>query len=1146
MGCSLGSDAETTLSELSATGPRSQANSNQHRDMDSLKDYLRDFRNGKQIAKQIPEEITTVLLGESTHGTEEYYRIRAEISKYLIEFQGYKIILCEADWTFMWHVNQYIHRKKSKMFPDRVRFPEWMWKNQPFYDLVEWMRKRASFDGPYIFGLDCYCKEESKQEVLKFFNFHDREGLGKQFRQACYPIEKPELWESVLAKLQWEIKEDDKNVRGKDRRGVLLGSEKFRGCSKLDQYNAEQNLECMMAAVEYYTRQKLDPPGSNASWNARDQHMMTTMLRLKSHSKQLFGIKSEELKMVAWAHNSHVGDATASPSGGEAFDHNEMWNLGQMCRRTFDNVFVVGFHTYHGTVRAAKQWGTPGLVMDLKESIPYSFGHRMHSWFPGSKGTFVALHKLRDPKNWKYKPGSFKLDAEYQVLHTEVYLTPEMALRKESRNRMKMDPAKSFIAVKRKWIGEHFLRLQIRSYDGTSKYDGWWLTEYQSIGSISINCLPVTLLRSVCTSFPTVDDLKALVNFSILQRLVGVNYRPLTELRSHYTEVKMASCYDLAVFVDRTHALDVDLVTPLTLQEHLANESKESQMTMEVECEKLKSGDADIDIKIEEKELPQSERTIHSGKPSKKSEELPRKARVIPKKLNRRLLREYKSIRKDPIEFIETQPLETNILEWHFVITGNDDPYTNGKYHGILEFPENFPMKPPSIKMLTPSGRFEINKRICLSMSDFHKELWNPSWTVEKILIGLMSFMYEDSRESIGSIVDTRANRRKYAAASPYFNAQNEIYVELFMTPDEDEQKENFLNLILRGSGNSESDKACRYCLADTGELIMPCQCKGSNAYVHLGCLRQWQKSVILTQSTHPRYQNNINEVCNVCEKPFKEEYKPQSRHQSMLEYTGNEIPTLVVGGNMIVSTRVESEANDDRMNLLRTHPAILSQENHFTKCVYLIALASRYNPKERGGGSVLAVNLVRPIAKPLKTAIQRLPGIREAPKSSPLNMWRQFYLPLLNQLSCILGSIEHYLGGPVRPSQAFAIVEVPGELAKNMRRLHIKNNLYFGALDVIAKLLKQVFGVVNGRLSGSVTKEEFVKVVGTEGLFLKVFWGYGAWNVTQLLGEIARRSMGLVISHQNLGFANWRENSNWERVVDNSIIAKKSEFARY
>merc|ERR1740121_2762684 len=162
---------------------------------------------------------------------------------------------------------------------------------------------------------------------------------------------------------------------------------------------------------------------------------------------------------------------------------------------------------------------------------------------------------------------------------------------------------------------------------------------------------------------------------------------------------------------------------------------------------------------------------------------------------NRRLMMEYRRILKNPIEYIETRPLDSNILEWHFVITGTQDPYLGGKYHGILEFPDDFPMKPPSIKMLTPSGRFEINKRICLSMSDFHKESWNPSWTVEKILIGLMSFMYEENVGAIGSMLEPKADRRKYAAATAYFNAQNEIYMELFQTTDEEEDRDNIRKL---------------------------------------------------------------------------------------------------------------------------------------------------------------------------------------------------------------------------------------------------------------------------------------------------------------------------------------------------------------
>ena len=112
----------------------------------------------------------------------------------------------------------------------------------------------------------------------------------------------------------------------------------------------------MIAADEYYSKQRLEPPGSRASWNARDQHMMTTILRLRAHARELFGLDEKDLKIIVWAHNSHVGDATATPMGGMDFQRNELlgrnklvssellerrlihvdlrkWNLGQMLGR---------------------------------------------------------------------------------------------------------------------------------------------------------------------------------------------------------------------------------------------------------------------------------------------------------------------------------------------------------------------------------------------------------------------------------------------------------------------------------------------------------------------------------------------------------------------------------------------------------------------------------------------------------------------------------------------------------------------------------------------------------------------------------------------------------------------------------------------
>ncbi|CAJ1447992.1 unnamed protein product, partial [Effrenium voratum] len=1089
------------------------------------------FEDGADLAKnEIPETANTVLLGECTHGTEEFYQLRAEISQYLMQARGFNVILCESDWTFMWHVNQYVHRKKSKMFPDATRFPDWMWKNRQFYDMVEWMRKRASSDGPYLFGMDCYCKEEAKEEVLNFFDFYDRDNLGKEFRRTLYPVEQPDRWPSILAKLQWEFQADSSKpgVRASQKTtadgrcgSIVLGSSKFRGCSKLDQFNVEQNLECMIAADEYYSKQRLEPPGSRASWNARDQHMMTTILRLRAQSRELFGIDGQDLKIIIWAHNSHVGDATATPMGGMEFQRNEKWNLGQMCRSNLESVFIVGFYSYCGEVRAAKKWGGEGQIMPLSPAVPYSFEHRLHEWFPEKRAQF-PLHRVRDAsRRFEYVPLKFPLNIEYRAIHPMVRVSKDLHFSPESldedlrHKHQTLDPAKSFVAVSRVRTGKggEVIRLQIRGYD-RGQYDGWWVTEYTRYGSRTIHCLPAEHLNALSGANMTPEKLLAVANFPILQRWVGVQYHPETEIESHYGEMSMAKCYDLAVFVDRTQALNTDLAPTDGVTVSAAVEG----------------------------EAPAARH-------------------------NRRLLMEYRRILKNPIEYIEARPLDTNILEWHFVITGNQDPYTGGKYHGILEFPDDFPMKPPSIKMLTPSGRFEINKRICLSMSDFHKESWNPSWTVEKILIGLMSFMYEENSVSIGSILEPKEDRRRYAAASAYFNAQNEIYVQLFQTPDEEEEEDNIRKLRTVATGDEpETDKACRYCLVDSGDLVAPCECKGSGQWVHLGCLRQWQKSVLLTQSTHPKYQTRIDEICNVCERPFKEEFKPRSRREALLEYTGEELPQLIQKGNLLASSRPKSEKNGE---LMRQQAALALRLGHFTEAVYIISLCETYNPNKRGGGAVLGVNLTQPVPYPLERTSRPLlnhgPDVEVA--TYPLQEWRHKFAPLVQVLQAAraVGQVEHFLGGPVEPSEAFALIDLPAELLDVVKsatkgvldpglrgqlgrcfellppqrtvqlcgRLRVKGSVYFGELPVILGLLASVFAYVGVNDATMLSTP------------MKVFWGYASWNATQLLGEIARRGWGLVVTDAHLSFECWDENiASWERVVDKSIVARESEYS--
>lgn len=145
-----------------------------------------------------------------------------------------------------------------------------------------------------------------------------------------------------------------------------------------------------------------------------------------------------------------------------------------------------------------------------------------------------------------------------------------------------------------------------------------------------------------------------------------------------------------------------------------------------------------------------------------------------------RLRREFALIQKSPPQFITALPLETNILEWHYVIRGPPStPFAGGIYWGKMVFPASYPFKPPEIRMLTPSGRFMPNVRICMSNTNFHAENWNPSWNVSTILMGLVSFMCENNA-TYGSVQTTDADKVAYAKKSWKWNCSQQKFCNLF------------------------------------------------------------------------------------------------------------------------------------------------------------------------------------------------------------------------------------------------------------------------------------------------------------------------------------------------------------------------------
>jgi protein-L-isoaspartate(D-aspartate) O-methyltransferase len=310
-----------------------------------------------------------VLLGEASHGTAEFYRARAAITRHLVAHHGFQIVAVEADWPDAAAVNRHVTHQPPRAdgAPAFTRFPTWMWRNTEVADFIAWLRghndgrptgRRAGF-----YGLDIYNMRASIAAVLDYLDSHDpgAAAIARERYGCLTPWQSdPATYGRAVISRGFEDCEDAVVAQLRDLLDRRLGE--APGDGFLD---AAQNARLVRAAERYY---RVMYHGGPAGWNLRDTHMFETL-------EHLLDARGPGAKAVVWAHNSHIGDARATEMGAAR----GQLNLGQLCRQRFgDAAALIGMGTHAGTVAAASDWGGEMQAMRVRPSREDSYEALCH------------------------------------------------------------------------------------------------------------------------------------------------------------------------------------------------------------------------------------------------------------------------------------------------------------------------------------------------------------------------------------------------------------------------------------------------------------------------------------------------------------------------------------------------------------------------------------------------------------------------------------------------------------------------------------------------------------------------------------------------------------------------------------------------
>ena len=333
-----------------------------------------------------------VLIGEATHGTHEFYRTRAELTRQLITSRGFNLVAVEADWPDAYRANRWVRGESSdtsaeQALGDFSRFPRWMWRNREVVSFLDWLRghntARGLRDQVGFYGLDLYSLHRSIDAVLSYLRTVDPSSAERaRQRYACFDVFGQDTQAYGYAATRGLERSCEQVVIAQlvelQRRARDYASRDGRVAAD-DYFAAEQNARVVADAEAYYRAMF----GSGAaSWNVRDRHMMSTFEALLGHITRMNG----DARAVVWAHNSHLGDARAT----EMASQGEL-NLGQLMRQKFGSqARSIGFTTHAGSVTAALNWDEPADLMAVRPSLTGSYERVFHD--TGLEAFALDLH----------------------------------------------------------------------------------------------------------------------------------------------------------------------------------------------------------------------------------------------------------------------------------------------------------------------------------------------------------------------------------------------------------------------------------------------------------------------------------------------------------------------------------------------------------------------------------------------------------------------------------------------------------------------------------------------------------------------------------------------------------------------------------